>query len=357
MEKGFSLRPATGRGAPRSVLADLVSETKKSSEERPRIKLSIIIVGWNTCEDLARCLQSIRQYPPSQTHEVIVVDNASTDDTADMIRKNWPHVTLLANAVNRGFAAANNQGLAKATGQYILLLNADTIVRAGALETMIRFMDDHGNVGICGPLLRNCDGTTQPSVRQFPDFRSALYRNTIFGSIGLFRRRYRRYMMCDFAYDRPCDVDQVMGAALMTRRSIVEEVGPLDERFFMYFEEVDFCYRVKHAGWRVVFIPQAQITHRGGASAEQTPVAANMMILTSLLAYLRKHRGTLPTVAFSCIFKPAVLLRHVVQVVANVPVYVFAALLRDRRTRRRLAMRIRTSALFVSRYSWQLLRV
>jgi GT2 family glycosyltransferase len=319
------------------------------------VKLSIIIVGWNVCDDLVRCLRSVERHAPSEPCEVIVIDNASVDGTVDTVRREFPHVTVLANGENRGFAAANNQGLARATGRYILLLNPDTVVRTGALDTMIQYMEVHEDVGVCGPLLLNSDGSIQASVRRFPNFRSALYRNTIFRNIGLFRTDYRRFMMCDFTYDRLCEVDQVMGAALMTRRSVVEQIGRLDERFFMYFEEVDFCYRVRRAGWRVTFIPQAQITHRGQASAEQIPVAAEIMMLTSMVAYFRRHRGPLATAGFNILFKPAFLLRHVVQIAGSVPMYVFGWLVSKRETQHKSAMRIRNSVVLLSRHSWRVL--
>jgi GT2 family glycosyltransferase len=133
---------------------------------------------------------------------------------ATTAKAGFPRVQLIANDENRG-SAADNQGIAAAEGGCILLLNPDTIVHAGALETMIRSMDDHEGIGIWGPLLLNCDGTTRPLGRQFPSFRCALYRNAAFRNIGLFRTHYHRYTMCDFTYDRSCDVDQVMGAHLL----------------------------------------------------------------------------------------------------------------------------------------------
>lgn len=317
------------------------------------MKLSIVIVAWNVREDLTACLRSIGD--TRERYQVIVVDNASTDGTAGAIRRDFPDVQLIGNEKNRGFAAANNQGFAIAQGEYLLLLNPDTVVGAGALETMLEFMEKHEDVGVCGSLLLNTDGTIQPSTRQFPGFRSAFYHGTIFRSVGLFRGHYQRYMMRDFKPNRATDVDQVMGAAFMTRRSVVDQVGPLDERFFVYYEEVDFCYRVKRAGWRVVIVPEARITHHGGASSEQVPIAARMMVLTSFMKYMRKHRGALQTALFNCLFKPGVLLRYISEMVVSVPTLLLAWIMSNARMRQKAARRLRGSALFLSKYSGRLL--
>lgn len=317
--------------------------------------LSIIIVAWNSRKDLPECLESIRQNPFGGDCEVLVVDNGSSDDTAEVVRRGFPEVRLIANEKNSGFAAANNQGITEAQGDYLLLLNPDTVVHAGALDGMVGFLAAHEDVGVVGPLLLNTDGTIQPSTRRFPDFRSALYHSTIFRSLGLFRGHYRQYMMRHFKPDQPTDVDQVMGAAFMTRRSVVDRIGVLDERFFMYYEEVDFCYRVKQAGWRVVILPDMRITHHGGASSAQVPVAARMMVLTSLIQYLRKHRGSLATALFNSLFKPGVLLRHAAEIATAIPTLLLARILSNNGMRQKAVRRLRSSAHFLGRYSGRLL--
>jgi GT2 family glycosyltransferase len=318
--------------------------------------LSIVIVNWNTESVLRECLRSIGRPAAPEAFEIILVDNASIDGTVDMVRREFPHATVLSNPANRGFAAACNQGIVRAQGRYLLLLNPDTVVHPGALDSMTEFMDNNSEVGICGPLLLNSDGTTQPSVRRFPGFRSALHHNTILRSVGLFRGRYRAYMMSGFAYDRTLDVDQVMGAALMTRRSVIDQIGLLDERFFMYYEEVDFCCRAKRAGWRVTFVPQARITHLGCMSSDQVPVVADAMRLTSLITYFRKYRGALVTTLFNGVFKPAVLMQHLARFAGGVLVYLPVSLLSNAKTRQKVARRIRESALLLTKYSWQLLK-
>ena len=319
------------------------------------MKLSIIIVAWNVREEIVNCLRSIEANRPRENFEVIAVDNASSDGTVETIRRNFPIAVLIPNNENRGFAAANNQGLMKSHGDYILLLNPDTIVHPHSLDLLVEFMDDNADVGICGPKLLNSDGTTQPSVRRFPDFRSALYLYTVLKAWRLFRRQYRRYMMYDFTYNEQADVDQVAGAALMTRRSIMNELGGMDERFFMYYEEVDYCYRVKKAGWRIVFTPSVTITHIGARSASQIPIENQQMFIASVLKFFRKNRGAVATEFFCILFKPTVILRYVSKLVFGIPKYVLALILSDQRRQEKAMAKIKKSVVWLRRYTWSLL--
>jgi len=319
------------------------------------MKLSIIIVCWNVREDILRCIRSIEENEPSCAFEIIIVDNASTDGTVDIIKRCFSEVKLITNNENRGFAAANNKAIERSQGEYILFLNPDTILHPKSLDILVRFMDNNKDVGACGPKLLNDDGTTQLSVRRFPDFCSALYRNTIFRTLRLFRKQYHRYKMFDFSYDRQMDVDIVMGAALMTRRSIIDEIGAMDESFFMYYEEADLCYRIKQAGWHITFIPKAVITHLGGQSASQIPVRTRIMMLKSLLIFFRKHRGKFSTGIFNCVFKPAVILRDICNIASGSITYIFATVVLNKRQRKKSAAKIKNSALLIGKYSWQLL--
>jgi len=319
------------------------------------MKLSIIIVNWNVRENIINCLESIKENPPREEFETIVVDNGSNDGSISAIKDNFPDVTIIANSDNRGFAAANNQGINKSQGQYILMLNPDTIVHPGSLDKLINFMQENKDIGICGPRILNDDGTIQASVRHLPTFRAALYRNTIFRALGVFRKNYQRYVMADFRYDRQMDVDHVKGAAMMTRRAAMEKVGGMDEKFFMCYEEFDFCLRVKQAGWRVVFTPEISITHFGARSASQIPIELRAMSIESMLKYFRKHRGTLSTGLFSVVFKLAVLLRHVNNFIVAVPTYAVATVLSDHRRQQKAITKIRNSAVWLRRYSWPLL--
>lgn len=319
------------------------------------MKLSIVIVSWNVQEYLANCLGSIEQNPSLQEYEIIVVDNASKDGTVEVVKKDFSYVKLIVNEDNLGFAAANNQGIEISNGEYILLLNPDTIIQPESLDVLIKFMDNNKNVGACGPKLLNDDGTTQPSARRFPTFRGTLYCHTAFRFLGIFRDQYRKWLMKDFNYDKNMDVDQLMGAALMVRSSVVEQVGRMDERFFMYYEEVDLCYRIKQAGWRVVFLPQAVIGHLGGQSTGQIPVKRRIMMLTSLLTFFRKHRGRLSAGIFSVVFKSALVLRDICNFVIGIVVYTVAMLRFDYRRKQNAAIKINQSIIWLGKYFWHIL--
>lgn len=319
------------------------------------MKLSIIIVSWNVKEDLRDCLRSVEENRPSCEYEVVVVDNASTDGTARMVTCDFPQITLLVNEENRGFAAANNTGIAKAQGRYVLFLNPDTIVHPGSLDTLTEFMDDNEHVGACGPKLLYADGTLQPSVRRFPTLRGVLHCYTILRVVSIFHGQYKKWRMTDFKHDRQTDVDQVMGAALMARRSVVQDLGGMDEDFFMYYEEVDLCYRLKRAGWRIVFTPDAVITHRGGRSIKQVPVRKRIMTLRSILTFLRKHRGRRVTAAFNLVFKPAVILQDIYNVIMAILIFTFTLPIVDRKKRIESAGKVKRTAVWLVKYSWQVL--
>ncbi len=320
-----------------------------------KMKLSIIIVSWNVKEELVNCLRSIEENRPCEQFEVIVVDNASTDDTTETVKRDFPEITLVSNSKNRGFAAANNQGIGKSQGRYLLFLNPDTIIHAGSLDVLVKFMDGNSNVGVCGPKLLNADGTTQPSARRFPTFRGALYRHTFLRFLRIFRNEYKKWLMKDFEHDRQMDVNQLMGSALMVRRSVIKDAGDMDESFFMYYEEVDLCCRIKKAGWRIVFVPEAAITHLGGQSAGQIPAKKRIMMLTSMLIFFRKHRGKFATGIFSCIFKPAVILLDITNIAAAIVKYMFAVIVLNKSKRKKSAGAIKNSAILLGKYSWWLL--
>jgi hypothetical protein len=317
-------------------------------------KLSIIIVAWNVKDDLLRCLASVRENPPAGTFEQIVVDNNSTDSTVEAVRRQFPEVAIVENPENVGFARANNQGMEQARGDYVLLLNPDTVVHPHALDRLVAFLDEHPDVGACGPKLLNDDGSPQGSVRRFPTFRGVLYAHTICRMLGLFRRQHREWMMKDFTFDRQTDVDQIMGAAMMARRAVIDQVGGLDANFFMYFEEVDWCYRIKQAGWRIVFLPDAVITHFGGRSSAQVPLK-RIMMLTSLIAFFRKHRRPLPTFLFTVAFKLALILRNICHLAIGLVTYVFACVPPNRERREAAGEKIVLHALLLSRYLWRVL--
>lgn len=253
-------------------------------------ELSIVIVSWNVRELLRACLAAL-----PRDAEVIVVDNASADSSAAMVTAEYPAVRLVANQHNRGFTGGNNQGLALTQGRYILLLNPDTIVQDNALETLVNFIDSHPEAGVVGPQLRYADGSLQSSRRRFPTLATALLESTpLAWHWPAERNRWaQHYHMADRSPDVEQEVDWLVGAALLTRREVLEQVGGFDEGYFMYSEELDWQRRVRAAGWKVVYVPQAVITHYEGKSSEQATAARHIRFNTSKVRYFRKHHGAI----------------------------------------------------------------
>ena len=259
------------------------------------LDLSIIIVSWNVKGLLRRCLDSIFQHPTSNLQfEVIVVDNASSDGSVEMVRAEFPQVRLMANEENLGFTRANNQGIAASRGRYVLLLNPDTEVLGDALGAMVDYMDVHPDVGALGPMLLNPDGSVQSSRRRFPTLATALLESTVFQwELSRDNRILRRYYVLDRPDDEVQEVDWVTGACILVRREAIEEVGLLDEGFFMYSEELDWCRRAKEQGWKVVYLPTARVIHYGGKSSEQVVPFRHIQFQRSKVRYFRKHHGPL----------------------------------------------------------------
>ena len=253
--------------------------------------LSVIIVNWNTKDLLAQCLQSVYETAASHSDcnlsfETVVVDNASTDGSPEMVRAHFPQVRLIENQQNEGFARANNRAIRATHGRYFLLLNSDTVVLPGSLGAMVHFADQHPEAGIVGCKLLNADGSLQPSWAQFPTFWSELMGRN-------FRRR--RPLVDGRGYE----VDWVGGACLLVRQKAVQTVGLLDEDYFMYSEETDWCYRFSRAGWAVLFNPTAQIVHLGGASSRKMAGAMCLQLRASILLFIRKNRSIISYV-LSC---------------------------------------------------------
>ena len=266
------------------------------------VDLSIVIVSWNVRDLLRRCLQSVvteaRPSPDDGVFcigdwevEILLVDNASTDGSSEMVRDEFPQIQLIANDENRGFTAANNQGLALSQGRHLLLLNPDTEIVGDALETMIDYAQANGEVGALGPRLLNTDGSPQSSRRRFPTYSTALIESTVVQEWWDDNHILSRYYMADTPEDAIQTVDWVVGACLLVRRQAYEQVGGLDEGFFMYSEELDWCRRIKNAGWEIVYLPTATIIHHEGRSSEQVVPARHIYFQSSKVRYFRKHHG------------------------------------------------------------------
>jgi hypothetical protein len=267
--------------------------TSSNSQSTSIPDISIVIVNHNTRELLHDCLRSIEMDGGQITLQVIAVDNGSRDGSAEMVMQQFPWVTLIRNNSNEGFAKPNNQGLQRATGRYCLLLNSDTIVKPHSLKTLIAFMDAHPEVGACGPRLVNPDGTLQRSCRNFPSLwrhfcdmsgLENLFPGSIFGN---FENR--------FGHDRDAEVDQPMGAALLVRSEVIQQIGYLDERFKIYYNEVDWCRRIIEAGWKIYFVRDAEIIHYGGKTTAITNSSLEQFdeMSRNTLTYFEKHFGSL----------------------------------------------------------------
>jgi len=210
-----------------------------------------------------------------------------------MVRQCFPDVRLIASESNLGFVKGNNVGVAQGAGRYVLLLNPDTEVIGDALETMVAYMDHSGDVGALGPKLLFPDGRVQPSRRRFPTLATAFVESTVLQQWFPRNLWLYRYYAQDRSDSEEQDVDWVIGACLFIRRQAWEQVGPLDERFFMYSEELDWCRRLKRAGWRVVYIPSATVVHHEGQSSIQVVPARHIYFQSSKVLYFCKHHGVL----------------------------------------------------------------
>jgi GT2 family glycosyltransferase len=257
--------------------------------------VSISVVSYNTRDLLADCLRSISAATSDLTYEVIVVDNSSADGSADMVAAEFPDVRLVRNSDNRGFAAANNQALRRARGRYVLLLNSDARIRPGAVTEMVAFLDTHPTVGVVGGQLFNANGTFQSSYFDFPGWISELLLLTGI-SRWLKEPTYPSHTEIESREERR--VDWVSGALFMVRQQAVAEVGLLDEDYFMYSEEVDWCFRMHRRGWGVAYLPHAQALHIAAASAHRQPERRRAQVYRSKCIFVRKHWGTWQTTLF-----------------------------------------------------------
>lgn len=252
--------------------------------------LSIIIVSWNVRDLLRDCLHSVFANQGNLTLEVIVVDSASADGSPEMVRELFPQVMLIACEENVGFPRGNNIGLAQANGRYILLLNPDTVVLGNALAQSVAYLAQHPAVGVMGAQLLNADGSVQSSRRRFPSLLTGIFESTWLQSYAP-TFLLRDYYVQDTADDETAAVDWVMGAFMLIRREVFEKVGGMDEAYFMYSEELDWCKRIKAAGWQIVYYPEAQIIHYQGKSSEQASTMRHINFNRAKLRYFRKYHG------------------------------------------------------------------
>ena len=251
------------------------------------ISLSVIIVNWNTRELLKNCLDSILANNSTSQLEIWVVDNASTDESSRMVRERFPQVNLIENLENVGFARANNQAIQQSTGKYVLLLNPDTLVESRTLQALVDFLDEHPDAGAAGARIFKPDGSMQISSHPRPTLFRELWR--LFHIDAAWP--YAEYRRTRWETDQVQEVDALMGACLLLKKEVLDQVGCFDEDYFVYTEEVDLCYRIQSAGWRLYWVPQATVVHFGGQSTQQVPTEMFLHLYHSKIIYFRKHYG------------------------------------------------------------------
>jgi GT2 family glycosyltransferase len=264
---------------------------------------------------LSHCIDSICATTKNIMYEIIVVDNGSTDGSAETVEKEFPQVKLIRNRENLGFAKANNIGIRKSTGRYVCLVNSDVIVLENCINGLIKFIDNNPSVGIAGPRVLNPDHSLQVSCRHLPSIWNNLCQvvglNYVFPKSALFSEPSMKY----WAHDTERKIDVLSGCFWMVRRAALEQVGLLDEEFFFYGEDIDWCRRFHKADWDVMFYPGTQAIHFGGASSANAPIRFYLEMQKADLQYWRKHHGKLGRSAYWLI----ILVRQLVRV----PVYAF----------------------------------
>ncbi len=260
--------------------------------------VSVVVVSFNTCRVLEACLRSLAASEGVRL-EVFVVDNASTDGSAEMVAREFPEVSVLRNSENHGFAAANNLAIARSRGRHVLLLNPDTLVTPQTVATLARFLDAHPDVGVTGPRVLNGDGTLQSCGYWYPtlvrEIRQSRSANRILSLV-----------LGDEVQDpdptRPTPVDWVDGCCLMIRRETIDQIGLLDEQYFLYAEELDWCRSARKAGWNIVTCPVAEMVHLRGQSTDQVKEAALARLVETRLRYYRKQDGLATAILVSLVY-------------------------------------------------------
>jgi GT2 family glycosyltransferase len=264
-------------------------------------EISVIIVSWNAKAYLRDCLKSIRETGGSLIKEVIVVDNASRDGSPDMVAEEFPEVVLMRSTENLGFARANNLGIKRASAPLIALVNSDVIVRPGCFQELVSAFEADPKVGLGGPKVFGGDGLIQHSCGRLPTI-----WNTTCRLLGLDRvlgrwRLFSGFQMRDWKYDCRAEVEVLNGCFWLARRAAVDQIGGLDEQFFFYAEDIDWCKRFRDGGWKLLFVVEATATHFGGGSSSNAPLRYSIEMLRGNLLYWKKHHGSFGRLAFRLI--------------------------------------------------------
>jgi GT2 family glycosyltransferase len=280
------------------------------------MELSTVIVSYRSREPLLQCLVTLETDAASLAHETVVVDNDPGDGALETIARDFPGVRGIANAENVGYARAINQGLAATSGEFVLAMNPDCVLERGSLAALIGHLRAHPRTAVVGPKILDSDGTLQYSARSFPDHLTFLFnRYSLLTRLFPGNRFSRRYLLTDWDHASVRDVDWVSGACLMVRRAAITQVGAMDEAFFMFNEDVDWCRRMKLAGWAVSYVPEARVVHHIGASRKKVAPRVILARHRGMIHYFHKHHPTNPVVTFCA--DAFILLRAALMLTAN----------------------------------------
>lgn len=281
-------------------------------------KVSIVIVNWKTPELLSRCLNSLKDDSGYDHFEIIVVDNNSGDSSVPMLKEQFPYVKLIENKGNYGFSKGCNQAIEISSGEYILLLNPDTVIVKDAISIMTRYMDENPQVGCVGPKVLNADGTLQLACRRsFPSISASFFRLTYLSLLFPKHEAFARYNLTNADPEAFLSVDALSGSCMMVPRHLVEKIGVLDEDIFMYGEDIDWCWRIKEAGYEVMYIPSAQVYHVHGASSRKRPVGTTINLHKGMEVFYRKHMAKKHLPLTNLLVYAAIWMRAAIFIVVN----------------------------------------
>jgi GT2 family glycosyltransferase len=281
------------------------------------MKISVIIVSWNAKAFLLDCIQSIVRQSVQDPPEIIVVDNASSDESPQAVSAKYPGATVIGNDGNFGFAKANNIGIRASRGEYLFLINSDVVVGEGCFEKCVRYMDEHPEVGMLGPRIVGSDGNVQRSCMGYPSLWNTLCRALALDSLFPASRLFGGHLLTFWNHDETRAVEVINGCFWVLRRPAMEQVGLLDERFFIYGEDVDWCRRFNEGGWKVVFFSEAEALHYGGASSANAPIRFDIEMQRANYQYWTKHHSRVQAAAYLLIS----LVHHTLRVIGEIAAY------------------------------------
>lgn len=283
-------------------------------------EISFIIVSWNAKDYLLECLESIQETVKDRSYEIIVVDNDSSDGSPEAVEQKYPAVRVVRTGTNLGFAKGNNIGIRESVGRSLCLINSDVVLLPACMDLLLEYISHNPKVGLVAPRILNEDGSLQHSCRQFPSLYGSLCSAFSIGNLFPRHRIFGDTMMTWWNHDEERFVDAITGCFWLVRREALEEVGLLDEDFFMYAEDIDWCRRFNQKGWKVAMNPAAETIHHGAASSKNAPVHFYLAMQQARLKYWKKHHGSFSYFWLICI----TLLHHLIRIVTKSILYIVA---------------------------------